>query len=63
MCYNNRDMCSLIIDVGNYTPPRFIAFQPKLGAIFKKEVSQHNTTVVDQLKNEKQVFKHLADVI
>ena len=68
MCYNNLDMCSLIIDVGNYTPPRFIAFQPKLGTqpqrrpIFKKEVSQHNTTVVDQLKNEKQPWMESGNI-
>ena len=30
MCYNNRDMCSLIIDVSNYTPPRFITFPTKI---------------------------------
>ena len=61
MCYNNRDMCSLIIDVGNYTPPRFITFPTKISHTMSTNLKtrkntgiyEHNTTqdIAEQIKN------------
>ena len=65
MCYNNTDMCSLIIDVGNYTPPRFIAFPTKISGTTSNNCKKFKTKLESfqilsltlQLYNVQQYFE------